>query len=94
MSSRDNDTTTDLIHNDSSEQIIEQSTDTEIACEPMPQPPSTQSDNPSTPEINDPITETLPQNKPSHSRGGKYNLHPNSNPKSLRNMQILTCANF
>ena len=30
----------------------------------MPQPPSKQSDNPSTPEINDPTTENIPQNEP------------------------------
>ena len=46
----------------------------------MPQTPSMQSDNPSMLEINDPITEDIPQTEPSHSRGGTYNLRPNPNP--------------
>ena len=45
----------------------EPSTDTETAYEPMQQPPSRQSDNPSTLEINDPTTEIIPQDEPSHS---------------------------
>ena len=65
------DTTTDLAQNDNSEQIFEPSTDTETACEPMPQPPSRQSDNPLMVDINDPTSENFPQNEPSHSRGGK-----------------------
>ena len=78
--SQDIGTTTDIAHNDSSKQTSEPSTDTETACEPMPQPPSRHSDNPSTPEIKDPTTEAIQQNQPSHSRGGKYNLRPNPNP--------------
>ena len=74
---QDIETTTDLAHNDISEQTSEPSTDTETTCEPMPQPPLRQSDNPSTPEINDPTTEKIPQNETSHSRGGKYNSSPN-----------------
>ena len=73
-------TTTDLAHNDSSEQTSQPSTDTETPYESMPQPPSRQSDNPSTLEINDPTTENTPQIEPSHSRGSKYNLRPNPNP--------------
>ena len=46
----------------------------------MPQPPLRLSDTPSTLEINDPTTENIPQNEPSHPRGGKYNLRPNPNP--------------
>ena len=46
----------------------------------MTQPPLGQSDTPSTLEINDPTTEDIPQTEPSHSRGGKYNLRPESNP--------------
>ena len=72
-------TTRDLAHKDSSEQTSEPSTDTETACEPMPQPPSRQSDNRLTIEINDPTTESIPQDEPSHSRRGKYNLRPNPN---------------
>ena len=78
--SQDIETTTDLIHNDNSKQMPEPSTETETACEPMPQSPSRYNDTPSTLEINDPTTENIPQNVPSHSRGGKYNLCPNPNP--------------
>ena len=78
--SRGTATTTDLTHNDKSEEIFEPSTDTETTREPMPQPPSRQSDNPSTLEINDPTTENILQTKPSHSRGSNYTLRPNRNP--------------
>ena len=46
----------------------------------MHKTPSRQSDNPSTLDVNDPTTETIPQNEGSLSRGGKYNLRPNPNP--------------
>ena len=78
--SQDIETTTDLAHIDSSKQTFKPSKDTETACEPMPQSPSRHSDNLSTPEINNPITENIPQNEPSHSRGGNYNLRPNLKP--------------
>ena len=71
---------TDITHHDRSEQTFQPSTDTEIAYEPMPQPPSKQGDNPSMLEINDPTTATIPPNEPSHSRGGRYNLRLNPNP--------------
>ena len=77
--SQDIETTADLTNNDSSEQISEPSTDTELTYEPMPQPPLRQSDIPAAPEINDPTTEKIPQNEPSHSRGGRYNLRLNPN---------------
>ena len=77
---QDIETAIDLGHKDSSKKISEPSTDIETACEPMQQPPSRQSDNPSTIEINDPTTQIFPQNECSHSRGGKYNLRPNPNP--------------
>ena len=77
--SQDIETTTDLARNDNSEKIFELSTDSETTCEPMPQPPLRLSDTPAAPEINDPITENIPQNVPSQSRGGKYNLRPNPN---------------
>ena len=77
---QDIETTTDLIHNDGSVQTSEQSTDTKNTCEPTPQPPSKQTDNPSTLEINDPTTEIIPQNERSHPRGDKYNLRPNPDP--------------
>ena len=72
--SQDLETTTDLAHNDSSEQTSDPSTDTETAYELMTQPPSRKSDNPTTLEINDPTTEIIPQIEASHSRGSKYNL--------------------
>ena len=78
--SQDIETTTDLANNDSSEQMPEPNTDTETACEPMTKPSSRQNDNSSTIEINDPTTEIIPQNEPSLSGGGKYNLRPNPNP--------------
>ena len=46
----------------------------------MTQPPLGRSDTPSTFEINDPSTEDNPQTKPSHYRGGTYNLRANPNP--------------
>ena len=78
--SQDIETTTDLTHNDNSKQTSGSSTETEITYEPMPQPPLRQSDTPAAPEINDPTAENSPQNEPSHSRGGRYNLRPNPNP--------------
>ena len=66
---RDMETTTDLAQNDKSEQIFKPSTDTENAYE-LILPPSRQSDDPSTLEINDPTTEKTSQNVPCHSRGG------------------------
>ena len=53
-------TTTDITHNDNSEQTSQPFTDTETACEPMPQPTLRQSDTPSTLEVNNPITEIIP----------------------------------
>ena len=73
-------TTTDLTHIDNSKQTSEPSTDTETACEPMPQSPSRDNDTPSTLGINDPTTENIPQKEPSYSRGGNYNLRPDPNP--------------
>ena len=78
--SQDIETTTVSTHNDNSKQTSETSLDTETVGEPMPQPPSRHSDTPSTIEINNPTTGNIPQSEPSHSRGGKYNLSPNSNP--------------
>ena len=78
--SQDIETVTDQRYNDTSEHKTEPSTDFDTAYEPMPQPQSRQSDNPSTIEINDPATEVIPQNEPSHPRGGKYNLTPKPKP--------------
>ena len=78
--SQDIETTIDRTHNDNSKRTSEPSTDTETTCELLTQPPLGQNDTPSTFEINDPTAENIPQNKPSHSRGGKNNLRPNPNP--------------
>ena len=77
---QDSKTTSDLVQNDNSKQLSEPNADTETTCEPIPQPSLVYSDTPSTLEINDFITETIPQNEPTHSRGGRYNLRPNPNP--------------
>ena len=79
---QDIETTIDLTHNDNAKHTSESSTDAEITCTLVTQRPLRQSDTPSTLEINDPTTENIPQNEPSHSRGGKYNLRPNPNPNS------------
>ena len=68
---QDIETTTDLTHNDNSKRISEPRTDTETACEPIPQPPSRQSETPPTLEINDPTTKKIPKTEASHTRGGK-----------------------
>ena len=60
----------------------------------MPQQPLRQSDTPAAPEINDPTTENIPQNEPSHSRGGKYNLHPNPNTNYSECTDIDVCKNL
>ena len=62
---------TDIGYNEVSEQLSASSTETETAYEPIQQPPSRQSDDPSTIEINDPANEKFPQNESSRSRGGK-----------------------
>ena len=77
---QDFETATDLCHTEIFKQTSELSTDIESAFEPMQQPTSRQSDNPSTIEINDPNTKTIPQNESNLSRGGKYNLRPKPNP--------------
>ena len=60
----------------------------------MTQPPSGQSDTTSTFAINDPTTEDIPQTEPSHSRGGKYNLRPNPNPKYSELYRYCCMQNF
>ena len=37
-------------------------------------------DTPTTLEVNNPTIEKIPPTEPSHSRGGKYHLRPNTNP--------------
>ena len=96
---QDIETTTDLAQNDSPKHTSQPSTDTETTCEPMPEPPLRQSDTPSTLEINNPTTENIPQNDPSHSRGSTYNLRPNANPNyseiyRYRRVQNFNSAHF
>ena len=78
--SKEIETTTDLTQNYSAKHIYESITDTEITCKPVTQPPSTQSDTPSTLDSNNPTAENIPKKESNYSRGGKYNLRPNPNP--------------
>ena len=71
--SQDVETPTQQRHSDISKKTSESSTDIETAFEPVQQPPSKQSDNPSTIEINNATTEIVPKIGPSNSRGGKNN---------------------
>ena len=78
---QDIETTTDLTQNDNAKHIYESSTDAEITCKPVTQPPLTESDTSSTLDSNNPTAENLPKKHSNNSRGGKYNLrlNPNSN---------------
>ena len=78
--SKDIETTTDLTQNDNAKHIYDSITDAEITCKPVTQPPSTQSDTPSTLDSNNPTAENIPKNESNYSRGSKYNLRPNPNP--------------
>ena len=78
--SKDIETRTDLTQNDNAKYISESSTDAEITCKPVTQPPSMQSDTSSTLDSNNPTTENIPKKESDYSRGGKYNLRPNPNP--------------
>ena len=73
-------TSTDLTQNDNAKHVSESSTDAEITCKPVTQPPSIQSDTSSTLDINNPTAENIPKKESNSSRGGKYNLRPNPNP--------------
>ena len=77
---QDIETTTDLTQNDNAKHIYESSTDAEITCKPVTQPPLTESDTSSTLDSKNPTAEILPKKKSNNSRGGKYNLRPNLNP--------------
>ena len=79
--SKDIETTTDLTHNDNAKQIYESITDAEITSKPVTQPSSTQSDTPSTFDSSNPTAKKIPKKESNYSRGGKYNLRPNPNPK-------------
>ena len=77
--SQDIETTIDLTQNDNVKHISESTTDTDITCSPVTQPPLTQSDTPSTLEINNPTAENIPKKESNYYRGGKYNLRPSPN---------------
>ena len=78
--SQDIETSTDLIQNDKAKHISESSTDAEITCKPVTQPPLMESDTSSTLDSNNPTAENNPKKESDYSRGGKYNLRPNPNP--------------
>ena len=77
---QDIETSTDLTQNHSAKHIPESSTDAEITCKPVTQPPSMQSDTFSTLDSNKPTAENIPKKESDYARGGKYNLLPNPNP--------------
>ena len=77
---QDIETSTDLTQNDNAKHVSESSTDAEITCKPVAQPPSIQSDTSSTLDINNPTAENFPKKESNSSTGGKYNLRPNPNP--------------
>ena len=77
---RDNETSTDLTQNHNTKHVSESSTDAEITCKPVTQPPSIQSDTSSTLDINNPTAENIPKKESDYARGGKHNLRPNPNP--------------
>ena len=76
----DIETSTDLTQNDNTKHIHDSSTDAEITCKPVTQPPLMESDTSSTLDINNPTNENIPKKESNFSRGGKYNLRPNLNP--------------
>ena len=71
---------TDLTQNDNAKHVSESSTDSEITCKPVTQPPSIQNDTFSTLDSNNLTAENIPKKESDYSRGGKYNLRPNPNP--------------
>ena len=77
---QDIETTTDLTQNDNAIHMYESTTDAEITCKPVTQPPLTESDTSSTLDSNTPTAEKIPKIESNYSRGGKYNLRPNPNP--------------
>ena len=77
---QDIETSIDLTQIDNAKHISESSTDAEITCKPVTQPPIMASDTSSTLDINKPTAENIPKKESKSSRGGKYNLRPNPNP--------------
>ena len=64
-------TTTGLTQSDNAKHLYESSTEAEITCKPVTQPPSTQSDTSSTLDSNNPTAENIPKKESNYSRGGK-----------------------
>ena len=58
---QDNETSTDLTQNDNTKHVSESSTDAEITCKPVTQPPSMQSDTSSTLDSNNSTAENIPK---------------------------------
>ena len=77
---QDIETRTDLTQKDSTKHTYDSSTDAEITCKPVTQPPLTKSDTSSTLDDNIHTAESIPKKESNSSRGGKYNLRPNPNP--------------
>ena len=80
---QDIETSTDPTQNDNAKHISESSTDAEITCKPVTQPPLMESDTSSTLDSKNPTAENIPKKESNYSRGGKYNLRPNPNPNNL-----------
>ena len=77
---QDIETSTNLIQNDNAKHIPDSSTDAEITCKPVRQPPPMQSDTSSTPHSNNPTAENIPKKEYDYARNGKHNLRPSPNP--------------
>ena len=77
---QDIETSTDLTQNDNAKHVSKSSTDAEITCKPVTQPPLMERDTSSTLDSNNPTAENIPKKEYNSSRGGKYNLRPNLNP--------------
>ena len=60
---QDIETSTDQTKNDNAKHVSESSTDAEITCKPVTQPPSIQSDTFSTLDINNPTAEKFPKKR-------------------------------
>ena len=58
---QDIETGTDRTQNDNAKHVSESSTDAEITCKPVTQPPLTESNTSSTRDINNPTDENIPQ---------------------------------
>ena len=77
---QDIETSTDLTQNDNAKHVSKSSTDAEITCKPVTQPPLMERDTSSTLDSNYPTAENIPKKEYNSSRGGNYNRRPNLNP--------------